>query len=121
MPTNPKPASAAKKAPASKPASAEKALAPMDLASAVADVTVGKPQRVYVDVSGVPRAPTADGTLATVQREQRADGTLGEYMLAEVRTNRDKTESVQRYSIARVQALTDALASKSVKVLTLAA
>ncbi len=105
--------------PARKQASASAPASPqaLDLATAVATESVSKPQRVYVDVPDVPRVPTADGTLATVQREQRADGTLGEYTLAEIRTNKDKTESVQRFSIARVQALKDALASKNVCVL----
>lgn len=88
----------------------------MDLATAVASEQVSNAKRVYVDVPGVPRVPTADGTLATVQREQRADGTLGEYLLAEVRKTRG-SESVQRYSIARIQALKDALGSQDVTVL----
>lgn len=90
-----------------------------DIAGAVASEEIGKGARVYIDVPGVPRVPTADaGTLAAVQREQRADGSLGEYLLAEIRKGKTGApDSVQRFSIARVQALKTALESAGVTTL----
>lgn len=91
----------------------------LDIAGAVASEEIGKGARVYIDVPGVPRVPTADaGTLAAVQREQRADGSLGEYLLAEIRKGKTGApDSVQRFSIARVQALKTALESAGVTTL----
>lgn len=90
----------------------------LDIVHAVASEEIAKGARVYVDVPGCPRVPTADGTIATVQRERRADGTLGEYLLTEIRVNtRDKSESAQRVSIARVQAMKDALDACGVTIL----
>jgi hypothetical protein len=104
-----KPESASKPAPESAPA--------LDIAGAVESEQVAQSVRVYVDVPGVPRVPTADGTLACVQREKRADGTLGEYLLAEIRKQRTGTESAQRYSLARIQALKSALDSQDITTL----
>lgn len=89
----------------------------LDIAGAVESEQVAQSVRVYVDVPGVPRVPTADGTLACVQREKRADGSLGEYLLAEIRKQRTGSESAQRYSLARIQALKSALESQDVTVL----
>lgn len=99
--------------------SAAESATALDIAAAVEDADISKAARVYVDVDGVGRTPTDTGTLATVQREKRADGTFGEYQMAEITPPKEKgaPESVQRYSIARVQRLKDALASAGVTVL----
>ena len=88
----------------------------LDLASAVASEQVSKAQRVFIDVPDTPAPITASGLVAKVQREHRADGTLGEYLLAAVRKNRDGSESVARYSIAQLQELKSALESHGVKL-----
>jgi hypothetical protein len=82
--------------------------AALDIAAAVAAQDIDKAQRVYVDVTH--RVATPSGALTCVQREQRSDGSLGEFLLATVRINeRDKSESAQRVSIAQVQTAIDAL------------
>src|ERR1700745_2469957 len=103
----------------------EGALAPigpmpaLDIASAVEHEDITRTQRVYVDVPGVPRVPLPYGGIATVQRERRADGSLGEYLLAAITPPKTKgaPESAQRWSIAAVQAAK--LALESAGVLTL--
>lgn len=114
----------AQKAPEKAPEQApEQDIAPesapvLDIAAAVAVEEIAKGQRVYVDVPGCPRVPTADGTLATVQREQRADGTLGEFMLAEIRKGKQgNPDSVQRYSLLRLSACKRALDSAGVTII----
>ena len=90
----------------------------LNIASAVAAEEISKAQRVYGDVPGCPRVPTADGTLATVQREHRADGTEGEYMLAEVRKGKQgNPDSVQRFSLLRLAACKRALDSAGVTII----
>jgi hypothetical protein len=87
--------------------------AALDIASAVASEDIGKAQRVYVDIT--PRVATPNGALSCVQREQRVDGSLGEFLLATIRINeRDKSESAQRVSIASVQTAIDALGAAGV-------
>lgn len=77
---------------------------------------IEKAPRLYVDASE--RTPTADGTLSVIQREQRVDGSLGEFLLCEVRKSKskDQPDSVQRYSVERVQHLLDALGKVGVVV-----
>jgi hypothetical protein len=94
--------------------------AALDIATAVEQEDITKGQRVYEDVVGCPRVPTASGLLAVVQRERRADGTQGEYMLCAIRPPKDKAapESIQRASIAQVQELKSALESAGVTLFT---
>lgn len=91
----------------------------VDIAAAVEEEDISKSARIYVQVDGVGRVPMPSGALATVQREKRADGTLGEYLLAEIRLPKEKggPESVQRFSVARIQALKLALESVGVPTL----
>lgn len=105
-------------APEQVPAPAQVPEPALDIAALAAAEEIARAQRVYVDVPGVTRVPTADGTLAAVQRERRADGTLGEYMLAEIRAGKQgQPDQVQRYPIARVQALKSALDAAGVTIL----
>jgi hypothetical protein len=94
-------------------AAAEQRAAALDIAAAVASEDISKALRVYKDISG--RVPMPSGALACVQREQRTDGSLGEYLLATIRiSDRDKSESAQRVSIASVQSAIDALGAAGV-------
>lgn len=86
-----------------------------NIAQAIETEEILKAARVFEDVSA--RFVLPDGALGCVQRERRADQSLGTYQLADVRINaRDKTESVARHDIARVQLLADVLAAGGVKI-----
>lgn len=104
---------AADKAAADAAAAAAATAAALDIATAVATEDIDKAQRVYVDVC--PRVATPSGALTCVQREQRSDGSVGEYLLATIRINeRDKSEAAQRVSIKQVQTAIDALGAAGV-------
>lgn len=104
---------AAAKQAAAEQAAAEQAAAALNIAAAVESEDIGKAQRVYADIT--PRVATPNGALVCVQREQRSDGSPGEYLLATIRINeRDKTESAQRVSIAQVQSAISALGAAGV-------
>lgn len=91
--------------------------AALDIASAVASEDISKAAKVYVEIT--PRAPMSNGAVATVHRERRTDDSLGEFLLAVVRTNpRDKSESVARLSIETVQLAVDALAAVGVRIVS---
>lgn len=88
----------------------------LDVDAAIESTEIDKATRVYVAITD--RAPMSDGRLACVSREQRADGSQGEYLLSVIRKNpKDKTESVQHSSIDTYKQAKAALAAIGVRIL----
>lgn len=91
------------------------------LGAIAAETHAPKGERVFadaliVDADGkptgvvVPRVTCADGRIGAVQQEVRADGTRGPWMLSLLRIA-DGRESGTRFSLADVQAVSDAYAA----------
>lgn len=88
--------------------------APVSLGAVAESEHISKAARLFVDVPGTPRVICADGSVSAIQREQRADGTLGEYLLSlNVRKSSDGTgESAQRFSLGGIQSASRAYAAQ---------
>lgn len=73
-----------------------------------------KAERVFHDVPGIPRVPMSDGRVLAVQRELRADRTLGAYMLAFVKRSPDGNENAQRVTLSDIQSASDTFGAHGV-------
>lgn len=91
--------------------------APLDLDAESASLEIEKTQRVYVDVPGVPRVPTATGSLACVQRQKHADGKLGPMELCKLTIGADKRVQARRHTLEELSEIVDALRAAGIKVL----
>lgn len=105
-------------APQPQPQPAPQSDAPQSLGALAVDTRTVKAERVFADVPGVPRVPMSDGRVLAVQRERRADDSLGPIMLAFVKRSPDGRENAQRVTLADIQSASDTFGAHGVTLVT---